>query len=82
MREVAFIKKAWEDKLVMDTSLINKAVLNATYNAGRGKKKAMPLWQKKPRTVDKKEAQAEFKQIAESEQQKGFVWIKKILGRR
>ena len=46
-REKVFLLKAWENKLVSDTTFIYNAVFTASYNVNRGKRKrALKLWRK------------------------------------
>lgn len=46
-REKIFLLKAWENKLVSDTTFIYNAVFTASYNVNRGRRKrALKLWRK------------------------------------
>lgn len=80
-REIAFIKKAWENKIVLDTTMMNNAVSNAEYNVNRGKKQAKKLFPKSK--VNKSDITLEdFNKIKGKEEKKGFGWFEKITGRR
>lgn len=81
-KEIAFIHKAYENKVVFETSLINKAVLNAIYNTNRGKKRFKALWEKKPQRTDPTLKAIAFSDIQQAEKKKGFDWIKKIKERK
>lgn len=81
-REIAFVKKAWEDKTVRDSELLHKAVLLAEYNVNRGKRKYRKLWEKKKQQpVDPVAKDALFQEVLEQENKKGQGWIDKVLGR-
>ena len=71
--------KAWEDKHVLETSLINKAVYNAEANVNRKKgKRAIPLWKSKPKKVDKKAAVESHNIVNLVEMKEGKSWVDKI----
>lgn len=78
--EKAFIMKAYEDKVVSDSTLLAMAVNNAINNALRKKgKRAVKLWKKKNHTVVDKEAmQLSIKQIIRHEEKAGKGWVEKI----
>lgn len=80
LTEKAFIRKAYEDKAVMSTSLLNKAVANAVSNVMRKKgKRPIKLWKKRRSTiVDKTIMQNTIKGVIENERRCGKSWIKKI----
>lgn len=79
MREKAFIYKAWEDKQVCETSLINKAVSNAVSNVLRKKNsKAIPLWKRKPRKGNTENGKRLISEIKKIEKSQGTSWIDKI----
>lgn len=90
-REKAFIYKAWEDKLVADTTFIYNAVFTATYNCNRPKRKrALKLFKKsRTRKADMELIKENLKTINEVERKEGNAWINRIyqvngfeLGRR
>lgn len=79
-REAAFIRKAWEEKLVSDNTLMRNAVLNAVSNALRKKNaRFRELWKKLGRTVDKEKAVDNLNLVHEIEEKEGKGWIDKIL---
>ena len=76
-RQIAFIKKAWEDREVRQTNLINAAVSNALANAHRKKGRGpIPLW-KKTEKVDVTKAKEGIK-IVKDMDKRDDSWIKKI----
>lgn len=85
-REIAFIKKAWENKVVLDTSMQFKAMMTSFANVYRKKGKGVKkLWEKSKGTmlaheeVEAKKQELEIaKQIAKKD---GNDWVKKIKGR-
>lgn len=79
--EKAFILKAYEDKIVAETSLLNNAVANAIANTLRKKgKKPIKLWQKRPSTIiDEKDILKHcIRDIKLYEQNNGKGWVYKI----
>lgn len=78
--EKAFIYKAYEDKAVSETSMLNMAVANAVSNVMRKKgKKPQKLWKKKTKAVmDKEIMQNSIKQIIVNEKLCGKGWVEKI----
>lgn len=78
--EKAFILKAYEDKVVSMTTLINMAVTNAVSNILRKKgKPPQKLWTKKSRKiVDKDIMKHTVEKIAENEKIQGKSWVEKI----
>lgn len=80
-KEKVFIMKAWESKLVSDTTHIRNAVLNAVSNAMRKKnKKFNELWKKKQRKLDKEYAENNLKIIQDLEEKSDKSWVDKIYG--
>lgn len=74
--EKAFILKAWESKLVSDTTYQRNAVLNAISNAFRKKgKKFIPLWKKKQKRINKEVAKDNLKLVENLEKQNGKAWV-------
>lgn len=80
-REILFIQKAWEDKLVSESYLTYNAVYTAAYNVNRKKgKKALKLWKKsKVQKADAEAVQENLKVVKEVEEHEGKGWIDKIL---
>ena len=82
LREVAFIKKAWENKKVLDTSLAYTAVATATYNVHRGKRKARQLFSKSnTRELSpfrRKQLVEQAIAVHEREERIGLDWMRKI----
>lgn len=78
--EKAFIMKAYEDKVVSDSTVLAMAVNNAINNALRKKgKRPLKLWKMKNHAVIDKEAmQLSIKQIINHEKQTGKGWVEKI----
>jgi alanine-alpha-ketoisovalerate/valine-pyruvate aminotransferase len=75
--ERLFIRKAYENKVVSETTLIRDAVYNAMHNAYRKKGASfMELW-KERKPVDKKEVQADMTLVAKIEK-KEAGWIDMI----
>ena len=81
--EAAFIKKAWEQKFVRDIGYINGAIMNAVYNANRGKKSFKKFWSKQSSyAVDADEMRMTLESAMRAEKKKGFGWFEKITGRK
>lgn len=79
-REATFIRKAWEDKLVSDNTLMRNAVFNAIINALRKKNtRFRELWKKSQTPVDKNQVRKNIKIAFEIEEKEGKGWIEKIL---
>lgn len=78
--EKVFIYKAWEEKTVLDSTLIRDAVLNAVSNAFRKKSaKFRKLWKKANTPADKETARENMKIAFEIEAKEGKGWIDRIL---
>lgn len=78
-REAIFIRKAWEDKLVSDNTLMRNAVLNAVSNALRKKNaRFRELWKMVSRPVDKEQAEEGVKAVQEIEAKEGKGWVDKV----
>lgn len=76
-RERAFIMKAWESKLVADTTHLRNAVMNAVSNAMRKKgSRFIDLWKKIQKPADMEVVKTHIKIIEELEQDKS--WVDKI----
>lgn len=68
--------KAYENKVVFETGLINHAVANAIYNVNRKKgKKHIPLWQKRPKKSDTEYMKNAAEKIAQEDDK---TWVQKI----
>ena len=79
LTEKLFIYRAWEDKVVSDSTLLRDAVLNAVSNALRKKgKKFQPLWKKNQAPVDKEAARDNLEIVEEVEAKEGKGWIDEI----
>lgn len=79
IREKAFIYKAWEDKKVRDTVLINKAVLNAIVNTRKKKhRRWIPLWTKPPRREENEEMRARLVKLVETSKTENKSWVDRI----
>ena len=75
-REKAFIAKAYENKVVFETNLINNAVNNAVANALRKKGSSpKPLWKKKPKHGDTDELKVAW---TKGSKEKDKSWVEKI----
>lgn len=71
--------KAWESKLVSDTTHIRNSVFNAVNNAMRKKnKKFMELWKKKQKKLDKDFAEFSMDSVIKTEEKGGKSWVDKI----
>lgn len=79
-REIAFIRKAWEDKMVSDSYNLYNAMFKATYNVQRPKRKrALKLWQKlRTKKADMEVVQDNLRIVKEVEQKEGLDWVKQI----
>lgn len=77
-KEKAFIRKAWEDKILLDTQLINKAVINAIVNTNRKKgKRYIDLWEES-KEISEEQKEDYRKMIKEIESNKDKSWVDKI----
>ena len=75
-REQLFLMKAYENKVVFESSLINQAVANAIYNVNRKKgKRAIPLWRKRPKKTDTEELKHLCNKLS---QENDKSWVDKI----
>ena len=82
LREIAFIKKAWENKKVLDTSLAYTAAATATYNVHRGKRKARQLFDRgntrELSPVRRKQLVEQARIVHEREARIGLDWMRKV----
>lgn len=75
-KEKAFIYKAWENKIVSDTTHMRNAVLNGYINARRKKnKQVIPLWKRKQKPADKEVVKNNLQIIKENEKKEGKMWV-------
>lgn len=78
-REKYFIRKAHENKIVQENTLMRNAVLNAISNAMRKKsQKFIDLWKKSRKELDKDLASNNLQIITEVERKEGKSWVDKI----
>lgn len=78
-KEKLFIYKAWENKVVSDTTFMAQAVNNAISNALRKKgKQPVPLWKKKPKRMDRELAKENLALIKSINERYGNGWIDKV----
>ena len=82
-REKIFLLKAWENKLVSDTTFIYNAVFTASYNVNRGKRKrALKLWRKaRVQKADMDVISENLGIIREVEAREGKGWVDLIYER-
>lgn len=74
--EKLFIRKAWENKQVLETSLINNAMVNALGNLHRKKgKKWIRLWNPKPKQTNREAQQDNLALIEQMEKEQGKGWV-------
>lgn len=77
-REVRFLYKAYEDKIVSESYRIYNAVYTAFYNANRSKRKrALQLFKKKPEKINKATAQENMNAVLESQKNDGD-WVRRL----
>lgn len=75
-RDKQFIKKAYENKTVKETTEMRNAVLNAVGNALRKKNsRFVHLWKKVQRPIDKEKALNDLAVIEEVEAKEGKLWV-------
>lgn len=79
-KEKTFIYKAWENKLVSDTSHLYNAMFTASYNVQRTKnKKALKLWKKPQVNKGNMEVISENMSVVKQvEKNEGRDWVKRI----
>lgn len=77
-REIRFLYKAYEDKIVSESYRIYNAVYTAFYNANRSKRKrALQLFKKKPEKINKATAQENMNAVLESQKNDGD-WVRRL----
>nr|DAT27054.1 MAG TPA: hypothetical protein [Bacteriophage sp.] len=79
-REIAFIKKEWENKLISDSYNMYNAMFKASYNVQRPKRKrALKLWQKsRTKKADMEVVKDNLRIVKENEDREGTAWVKQI----
>lgn len=79
-REIRFIYKAWENKIVSDSYYMYHAMFTAFYNVNRPKRKrALKLWEKaKTRKADMEIVKRNLKLVREVEKKEGKSWVEQI----
>lgn len=79
-RELYFLRKAWENKMVLESQLTYNAVFTAFYNVNRPKRKrALKLWIKKQvHKGDMEVIKGNLDTVQEIEKEEGKGWIKLI----
>lgn len=79
MTERAFIYKAWEDRIVLETTFLRDTVFNAVSNAFRKKnKKFRKLWHKKQKKADKELMKDNIQIAKDVEAAEGKDWVRRI----
>lgn len=77
--EKLFILKAYEDRVVSQSTLMANAVLNAIGNAMRKRGKPfLKLWRKKPQRTDKEMQENRIEKVLAQEERSGKAWVEKI----
>ena len=75
-RDMHFIRKAYENKTVKETTEMRNAVLNAVNNAFRKKnQRFMKLWERVSRPIDKEKAKNDVISINQIEKAEGKSWV-------
>lgn len=79
-KELHFLRKAWEDKAVLETQLFYNAVFTAFYNVNRPKrKKALKLWPtKQVQKGDMNIIKGNLDTVRKIEKEEGKDWIKTV----
>lgn len=80
LREKAFIYKAWENKEVRDSILVNKAIINAMVNTVCRKKHGRyhRMWTKPPRREESEEMRAKLVKLVEASKTESKTWVERI----
>jgi hypothetical protein len=79
IREKLFIYKAWEEKIVSQTTHLRNAVFNAMVNANRKKNsKWIELWKKKQKQLNKETVEGNLNIVKETDKKEGPSWIEKV----
>lgn len=75
-KDKVFIRKAYENKVVKESTDMRNAVQNAISNAFRKKNsKLIPLWKKIQKKLNKEKAQDDFLLVQEIEEKEGKTWV-------
>lgn len=83
LTDKSFILKAYEDKVVRDTTFLRNAVKNAVDNAFRKKgRHFIPLWKKNGSRKDREFEQDALNVIRKNQKLEGKSWISNIYRRR
>lgn len=79
-REINFLYKAWENRVIADSYYLYNAVFTAVYNVNRPKRKrALKLWKKRStQRVNMEVVQENLSIIREVEKKEGNSWVRKI----
>lgn len=78
--EKAFILKAYENKVVQETSLLRDAVLNAGANLMRKKsRRFIPLWKKQNENVNIEEIENDIEILKTANAKNKTNWVEKII---
>lgn len=79
-REIRFLYKAWENKIVSDSYYMYHAMFTAFYNVNRPKRKRpLKLWEKaKTKKADMDIVKRNLKIIQEIEEKEGHSWVDQI----
>lgn len=78
-KDKAFIRKAYENKVVKETTDIRNAVYNAIGNAlSKKNSKFVELWKKNQKKADKEKAIEDIQSVLIIEEKEGKSWVDKI----
>ena len=79
-REINFLYKAWENRVIADSYHLYNAVFTAVYNVNRPKRKrALKLWKKRStQKANMEVVQENLSIIREVEKKEGNGWVRKI----
>lgn len=78
--EKAFILKAYENKVVQETTFFRNAVLNAGANLMRKKgRRFIPLWQKQNEKISLKDIKNDIEILKIANQKNKTNWVEKII---
>ncbi len=79
-KELAFLRKALENRMITQTTMLYNAIYTAVYNAMRPKnKRALPLWRKRRMKKANTEIVTEnLRVVQEVESREGKEWVRRI----
>ena len=78
-RDKVFIRKAWEEKEVRESTFLRNAVMNAVSNAMRDRKQPFrELWTKKNQPANFEIIEVNLETIEESNQNDKFDWVAEV----